>query len=363
MIARCSFAREPWCASTSSSPASLVERAARRSARRRLLTKSSVERCARMSSTRRGWIAGQIERFGARSGGAAGSSGSGLPRLAHVLDRHLDAHARARRRCRRRSRRAAAATRPSPLARRAAAQQARHLVERPLRRREPDALQRRVRLGAALPAAPARGTGARRACPRPARGSRRRSPCRPSRAGARAEVSSRNSDSGVVMRTSGGVRAMRARSAAACPPSARATVGIDGARRAAPAAAVMPARGARRLRSTSVASGLQRRDIEHATARRASGSGEKISLSGRRGTPRASCPSRSARALARSAGRGTICGRRSGRAPGARTSVWRARPRRPRPRVREGSRPPLHNHRGRHRGTVGLPTSCQRRVK
>ena len=47
---RCSRASEPWCARASSSSASSLMRSARRSASRRLLTKTIVERCARTSS-------------------------------------------------------------------------------------------------------------------------------------------------------------------------------------------------------------------------------------------------------------------------------------------------------------------------
>ena len=59
----CAAARasEPWCARTSTSPARSLSAAARRSARRRLLTKISVERCACTSSSSVGWIALQID--------------------------------------------------------------------------------------------------------------------------------------------------------------------------------------------------------------------------------------------------------------------------------------------------------------
>jgi hypothetical protein len=68
------------------------------------------------------------------------------------------------------------------------------------------------------------------------------------------EVRSRYSDSGVVMRMSGGVRAIRARSPASVSPVRRATVGRWTASPRRSATRAMPARGARRLRSMSKAS-------------------------------------------------------------------------------------------------------------
>ena len=57
---RCSRASEPWCARTSSSPASSLRLAASRSARRRALQNTIVVRCARMSSRMRGCTCGQM---------------------------------------------------------------------------------------------------------------------------------------------------------------------------------------------------------------------------------------------------------------------------------------------------------------
>ena len=51
---RSSRASEPWCAREISSPASSLRRRARRSAPRRLLTKTMVERCARTCSSSSG---------------------------------------------------------------------------------------------------------------------------------------------------------------------------------------------------------------------------------------------------------------------------------------------------------------------
>ena len=200
---RSSRAIEPWWARAISSPARSLSAVASRSARRRAFTNRIVERCARTSSSRRGCIAGQMLRVSAATPDAAGSpaSAAASTRPRHVLDRHLDAQVEGLRSTgvddRHRPRR--------PLADAVApAQEAGDLLERPLRRREPDPLQRlsRQRPGAAR----ATARGARRAWSRRRRGSRRRSPSRP-RPGtpARADVSTRNSDSGVVIRMSGGL--------------------------------------------------------------------------------------------------------------------------------------------------------------
>src|SRR6187431_862678 len=93
------------------------------------------------------------------------------------------------------------------------------------------------------------------------------------------EVKSRNKDSGVVIRMSGGVRRMRARSACGVSPVRRARVGT---RRSLPrrrAACEMPAMGARKLRSMSTAKALS--GETYSTRQRVSlgGSAEFISLS------------------------------------------------------------------------------------
>ncbi len=75
---RCSRAIEPWWARASSSPASSLRRAARRSARRRALTNTIVERCARISSSTWGWIAGQIDPCGGAVPGVAGPCIDGI---------------------------------------------------------------------------------------------------------------------------------------------------------------------------------------------------------------------------------------------------------------------------------------------
>jgi hypothetical protein len=68
-------------------------------------------------------------------------------------------------------------------------------------------------------------------------------------------VSSRNSDSGVVIRMSGGVRVNARRSSAGVSPVRMPTV-MSGGSPSRAAACRMPASGRRRLRSTSTASAL-----------------------------------------------------------------------------------------------------------
>ena len=80
---RCSLAMEPWWARTSSSPAISLSLAASRSASRRELTKMMVDRCWRINSRIRGWIAGQMLRRGPSSRApitAAGPLRESVPR-------------------------------------------------------------------------------------------------------------------------------------------------------------------------------------------------------------------------------------------------------------------------------------------
>jgi len=71
-----------------------------------------------------------------------------------------------------------------------------------------------------------------------------------------AEVSSRNSDSGVVMRMSGGRRVKARRSSAGVSPVRIPTLISGGGRPSRLAACRIPVSGARRLRSTSTARAL-----------------------------------------------------------------------------------------------------------
>ena len=131
-------ARSPRPRSRSCAPAS-------RSARRRLLTKIIVERCARTSSTRRGWIDGQIEPAARPAPPRAGLAAFRRPRRAGPCPRPGPRRS-GRTPCgcpRPRSRPAAASTRRgAPAGDLAAAEEARDLLQRPLRRREADALER-----------------------------------------------------------------------------------------------------------------------------------------------------------------------------------------------------------------------------
>ena len=91
------------------------------------------------------------------------------------------------------------------------------LLERPLRRREPDPLERPA--GRAGRGARGSARGARRASCRRRRAPRRRSPSRRERSISRpCDVSSRKSDSGVVIRMSGGLRSIACRSRAGVSP-------------------------------------------------------------------------------------------------------------------------------------------------
>ena len=76
----------------------------------------------------------------------------------------------------------------------------------------------------------------------------------PASASRAAEVRMRNSDSGVVMSTSVGVRAKARRSSAGVSPERTATVMSGSGTPSRAAACRMPTSGLRRLRSTSTAS-------------------------------------------------------------------------------------------------------------
>ena len=149
-----------------------------------------------------------------------------------------------------------------------------------------------------------------------ARGSRRRSPCRPTRSRSRAfDVSSRNSDSGVVIRMSAGSRWKRARSAAGVSPvridivgTWKAHAGGRGDVRDAGQRRPQVALDVHRQR-------LERREVQHAAAgvarrhRR-----EHQPVEARTGTRSASCRCRSARGSAstrraRSPASPGVCGR------------------------------------------------------
>ena len=78
----------------------------------------------------------------------------------------------------------------------------------------------------------------------------------PARVSRAAEVSSRNRDSGVVTSTCGGLARWRRRSSGGVSPVRIPTVTSAASVPRAAASRAIPARGARRLRSTSTASAL-----------------------------------------------------------------------------------------------------------
>ena len=80
--------------------------------------------------------------------------------------------------------------------------------------------------------------------------------CTPRSDSRAADVRRRNSDSGVVTRMSGGVRANARRASAGVSPVRMPTVMFGSGSPSRCAAALIPASGARRLRSTSTASAL-----------------------------------------------------------------------------------------------------------
>ncbi len=269
MSRRCSRLSDPWWARTSSpptpncspptwagtspvrsAPSSSLRRAARRSARRRELTKTRVERWAWISSSRRGCTDGQID---VRARPAAVGPLTGSSMTSPMRDRSSTGTTTSTSMGLRRpastivTGRQPASVRPPR--KRAISSRGRWVADRPMR------------WGAPLPAPVTR-------CSRRSRDRARwaprlvaarawisstitqRTPARVSRA---REVSMRNSDSGVVMSTSGGRRTRARRSSAAVSPVRIPTLGrwTEHPRRSA--ARVMPASGARRLRSTSTA--------------------------------------------------------------------------------------------------------------
>ena len=141
---RCSRASDPWCARTSSSPASSLRLAASRSARRRALQNTIVVRCARISSRMRGMHVrpdaavrlGIVEPERARRCARGRRMRAGF---VHVVDGddHLDVERLARPRVDDRDRSLLPAVAE-------AAEEPRDLVERALRCRQTDALRRRV---------------------------------------------------------------------------------------------------------------------------------------------------------------------------------------------------------------------------
>lgn len=234
----------PASAAGTSSVASSLSRAQSRSALRRELVKTIVERCARISPKTRSSTAGQIE---ARRGpGPPRSSGGGCSvSSSRVMSSTgtwtLTSIVLGMAGC-------TTSTGRAPPRNRAQASIGRTVADRPIRwagrassasRRSRESIRWAPRL---VPATACTSSTMTVSTPRSE-----------SRA---AEVSSRNNDSGVVMRMSGGVRAKARRSSAGVSPVRIPTVMSGGVTPSRVAACRMPASGARRLRSTSTASAL-----------------------------------------------------------------------------------------------------------
>ena len=176
----------------------------------------------------------------------------------------------------------------------AAAEIAGHFLQRPLRRRQADAHERPVRLQIACkPFQQQReedaafvGTEGVNFIDDAMRDAAQRLPAR--------EVSNRCSDSGVVMRTCGGRRMSRCRSAVGVSPvrTAASSAGSDSPMSRAVSAT--PSRGSLQIAMDVVVERFQRRDVQHADAARRSRSAARVHRD-RRGTRPASCRSRSGR--------------------------------------------------------------------
>ena len=225
---RCSRLTEPWWARASSVSASSLRLAQSRSARRRELANTIVERWARISSTSRSSMWGQIDAVVGCADDASKLDRSSNCR--HVLDRH---HHRQVERL--------LARRGHDRDRAGAAEEAGHLVQGPDGGRQADAAGRPLQqLVQALQAEGEVGPALGRDHRVDLVDDHRVDVARASRA---LEVSSRNSDSGVVMRMSGGWAGKRRRTSAGVSPVRMPTVmsGSGWSRRAA--AARRPARG------------------------------------------------------------------------------------------------------------------------
>jgi hypothetical protein len=241
---RCSRLTEPWWARASSVSASSLRLAHSRSARRRELANTMVERWARISSTSRSSMWGQMEeRSGTPEADPDAGSSDGSPMAAMSSTGTTTARSNAFS-----LGGATTLTGRGPPRKRATSSSGRTVADRPMRRAgRSSSSSRRSRLRARWAprlVATTEWTSSTITVSTWARASRA------------LEVSSRNSDSGVVMRMSGGWAGKRRRASAGVSPVRIPTVmsGRGSSRRAA--AARRPARGARRLRSMSAARAL-----------------------------------------------------------------------------------------------------------
>src|SRR5438067_3812330 len=246
---RCSFAIEPWCARTRSSPASSLMAAASRSASRRELTKMMVERCWRTSSRMRGWIAGQMLRRGPSGSGPITADGplyTSVPRSRSAMSSTGTSTVISMALMRPASPMVTA--RFVPPRNFAVSLSGRCVADKP------------IRCGSALVMAASRSRLSARWAPRFAPALERNSPTITHRIDGRtcraALVRSRKSDSGVVIRMSGGWRSICRRSRTGVSPVRIATVMGDRAAPMRSACNQMPRRGACRLRSMSTVSAL-----------------------------------------------------------------------------------------------------------
>jgi hypothetical protein len=241
---RCSRLTEPWCARASSVPASSLRLAQSRSARRRELANTIVERWPRMSSTSRSSMWGQIED---RSGTPAADPDAGSFETSPMAAMSSTGTTTERSKAFSLGG-ATTVTGRRPPRKRATSSSGRTVADRPMRRAgRSSSSSRRSRLRARWAprlVATTEWTSSTITVSMWARASRA------------LEVSSRNSDSGVVMRMSGGWFWKRRRASAGVSPVRMPTV-MSGRGRSWPAAAARsPARGARRLRSMSAARAL-----------------------------------------------------------------------------------------------------------
>ena len=211
---RCSRASEPWCARAISFSASSLRRRARRSASRRLLTKTIVERCSCTSSSRAGWIEGQMEppspgsRMSSRGTTTRRSSSLRVPASTSSIGL-------------------------PPETKRPISSSGRWVADRPTRcTGSPTSRSSRSRLSARC---------APRLEPATACTSSTITTWTPPSVSRARDVSMRKSDSGVVIRMSDGDFNIAARSFGGVSPVRTATESSD----------PMPASGPRRLRSTS----------------------------------------------------------------------------------------------------------------
>ena len=232
-----------------------LSRLVSRSAVRRLLLNTMVERCCSTRSTMRSSTAGQIDARG--SAPAADPPRTGpvdSPRAAMSSTGTTTCTSMVL---------AARRLHDDDLAR--AAEEARDLVDRAHRRRQADPLRGRARAARRA----ARGVSARwapRLVPDTACTSSTMTVSTPRSDSRAAEVSTRNSDSGVVMKTSGGTLLKRRRSSAGVSPE-RMPTAMSGTGRSSRCDG-LPDAGQRRAQVALDVDGerLERADVEHAAA-------------------------------------------------------------------------------------------------